>query len=309
MADRPHTQDDLDESYVAGERDTEQRLLPFTGVGRVRFATDVDPLVAAQAYEQDMTQELFTLAESLLCARRVERIAVDEHALAHHAAHEMRRGRETIDAANALVRRYRYLRARIRADAQLRDTLARMTRLIAARDHLEHTTIPEHEQQLHAVRAWLDEQITIAAEYAAARTGRRRSNDLPYQVVRYADAHAFFTEDPRRTSQPGSDECGGEWYGQRWTLETPGSELDVITWAVYWLQHGELYARALPRRAGLRDHGVLLLGRLPFPARYSDENAWLWQLKENVMRERNSLAALAGAIVERQHTLSHQPTP
>ena len=92
----------------------------------------------------------------------------------------------------------------------------------------------------------------------------------------------------------------GRPYGYEWTLELEGDPpWRHTTWAIFWLNSGELYATRSPRCE--HDDRILLLGVIPYPKHYGHEDSFIDDLaRGTIMRQRNSLVLAAETIVTEQ---------
>jgi hypothetical protein len=299
------------EGYAAAERD----LLPFHGVDRVTFARDRPHFAACVLYEDAL------LARHRWVLSLLETDVIDEQRAREHVSEMCEEGPQLVAAAAA------------RGSNRVASTMRRLAAGVSTRSRLQEAQdaareswekLDAHERlakrlvgELHDVRAWLDDHVDEASEYAAEREGRRRETDPLYEARVFADRSDFVAGDRGGREGgmwPGEDRPGGDSYGE-WTWEDPDRPWLVRPWAVSWLDNGEIYAwhrtycpdpELVPHaRGGERaDEPVLLLGCVP-RARSGSADDFLGRLQREVTG-RNTLVALARAVAEQERVLQRR---
>lgn len=300
------TADDVEEAYRRGIAHAEAELLPFRGVGRVKFDKSIPQFAATAKYERELLNALRGTQQLLEDVRG--RCADDEHKLAwlrdETPARVQRAGSAARRAPARVVRRGR---ERWKAEEEI----ARVEKQAAENvDWLRN--LDEYEgalaHDLEGARTWLDGELDERNAYAAIRTGLRRETDILPNAVAYA-SQVFYDEDrqPRELGiDPGRNIPGGAYYGDKWTWELPERPWQVTRWSLFWLDNGEIFAvdRTFGGDPDVRpardpDQEILLLGRVPRPKPFADD--FLASVQASVRRdERNTLLVAGRAIGEQQ---------
>lgn len=310
---QPLTELDLDAAYAAGVAETSEELLPFLGVGRVKFPRGGSQLEGMIIYERELLDYLREMQRSAEQLRREEEFDADSHPIA------ARRRRERVDAAqgsNRLTTCVRRTVARFQADAEDEEAKANFADLIQRRHRAEQHAA-DVAAELDAVRARLDAELDRATAYAEVRPGLRRETDIlphaaPYSRQEFFDADRAARE---HAIEPGANAPGGYNYGDRWTWEHPDRPWERTQWSLFWLDNGEIYAVDVTYGSGLDarpardpDEEILLLGRIPRPAPRALD--FLADLQDRIGRnERNTLLVVAKAVADQQRERERQATP
>lgn len=309
----PATQDQqYDRGYADGAAASRRELQPFHGVPKAHLAFPRQPPghEAVMEYEVLLEQELPVLQDQMRQCRAESaqmstehRARNDEQSLALQARSDARSHR------SGLVR---VLSAhRDRRDAQERRG-RREDRETALHQHLLALTAATSavEQEIAAVRVWLDAWVDAAQEYASRREGLRRSpGAAPRTVQVFASSEAFVSHNALRATKawPDRPDLAGEDYGHAWTWEDPERPELVSQWRVGWNRElGEVFAlqiRRDVRRASYEYGHVWLLaqGLRPRNVRIDVADDRIKKRLLNVehrQNERNGLLAMAEAMGE-----------
>ncbi len=308
--------------YAEGGNDRERELLPFHGVGRVRFRTDVPRFDGEVVYEADVRCALQS------SQRDVRWASQDVHSaeLAYSQAAQARSrlmARRPEDVEFGRIRQVWALlgwwRARYEASGLVDVALERWNDE-RDRENAIRELNRDYVRELTRVRTWLDDELDgtpsqSRMRYARDRRALRRDNAFTVAVTRMTTERFF--EDPahRDESWPsdgGPPTPGGVDFGHEWSWELPERDEELSVWSIYWLRSGEIYARHRAPYVGedfsaADDHGVILLGSvLPWPGWTTTDN-FLYELQMSVMRAgHNSLVAAAEAVAEQMTSTTSQ---
>lgn len=298
------TERELQEAYELGVSDTEAKLLPFLGIGRVHFDRSLPVFEATDKYERELLDYRREIYRDLARARVSERHSRERlDDLITRGPEDIRRAaaRATTKVGRLARREWaRHSAAQAQRDAELR-VQDELNRVRAGKALLAVAS-----DQLDRVRENLDAGLAARERYLEIRAGRRRDSEHITTARAYRKA-AFYDEDRDRELgwDPGAGRPGGTPYGQEWTYEHPEDPGIVTKWWLFWLDNGEIFAldvtygadSSRPRDA---DEEVLLLGRVPRPGTYDEPDFLRDLVRTTQPEERNTLILAAHAVAEQQ---------